>query len=289
MEFTETMIHLMPSYSAIGRGETISSYYPTSASLYGRDNVSLHTAESHPTATLHSSFLIDDILGKREREAGHNRIEHERDDERRNERDREGAIERDSDSRIHTDNDIAAQNDVGVRDVELHRLREIVNDSNRFRALERERQLDRERELPHDRHSQLLQVSKSIPSPPAPASSLLSADISRPMPINPAAIHTSALTTPTIYKPLPTLYDPSILQQTYMNPHFSACQSTLMRQMCGNMALGSIPGYTRQDYPAMFDSQCNAFSKGKKWNEYILLVDGCVCVCASLRAWNFIL
>lgn len=268
------MIHLMPSYSTVGRGDISPSYYNGVPGAYPRDSATVSSPEQSPPAVPHSSFLIDDILGKkqREREAEQNRLEREREDERRRERHRDretdSVIDRHglSDRGEHRSSDSA-------RDAELERLRvrerehELLAERSRLREIERERQNERDRDQHNDRHLHMLQesASKSLSSPPATATSLLPSDVLRPTPVNPAAIQTSALTTPTIFKPLPTLYDPSLLQQAaYMNPHLSACQSSLMRQMCGNIgSLSSIPGYTRHDLPAIFDPQYNAFSKGK--------------------------
>lgn len=293
MEYPETMIHLMPSYSAMCRAENGAGVYPGNSSLYITENMAAHHPDQMPTGAAHSSFLIDDILGKKEkareleqkkREHGHN--EHGR--ERGRSRETETELERrqrDSDREFDKDSELVREQeverdtehhhganrkfkDIGNRDVELrdHDRRESLNDRDRIRDIERDRLVEQERELRSSKNSHILHIatSKTLPSPPLTATSVLPSDIPRPTPINPAAIQTSALTTPTLYKPLPTLYEPSILQQAYMNPHLSSYQSTLMRQMCGNIGtLGSIPGYARHDYPAIFDSQCSPFSKGK--------------------------
>lgn len=295
MEYPEAMIHLMPSYSAMCRAEPGASAYPVNASLYLTEKMVAHQPEHLPTGAPHSSFLIDDILGKKEKareaeqkrtEQGHTEQSRERhrsreaetDTERRyrdrnrdleqdSERVREQEIERESEHNLSVNRKVSVQKEIGNRDVELHehdRQREALHERDRLRDIERDRLVEHERELRGSRDSHLLHVatSKTLLSPPITATSILPSDIPRPTPINPAAIQTSALTTPTLYKPLPALYEPSILQQAYMNPHLSSYQSSLMRQMCGNIGtLGSLPGYTRHDYPAIFDSQCSPFSK----------------------------
>lgn len=292
------MIHLLPNYSAMGRNEHSSSYYGNVTSGFSREDPSAPAPDHHPLATPHSSFLIDDILGKKEREAGKHRANRNTESLERHERkdrhERQGCHEEEISHRERvTENsaDTDAEYRLQNRDHELlvrrgidpreefestreresqrnrDRDRELISDRHRFREHERdrERQSERERELyQNERNSHLFQVasSKSLPSPSASATSLLASDLPRPLPINPAAIQTSALTTPTLYKPLPTLYDSALLQQAYMGPHLSGCQPSFMRQMYGNIgALGSIPGFQRHEYSSMFDSQCNAFSK----------------------------
>lgn len=277
----------MPSYPSLGRAETSSTYYPSSAAIYDRDSVlsqrstrdenSLPRHESSASAQPHSSFLIDDILGKKEREREECRLK-DRNGERV-ERDRRSEI--DEDINRSTDN----ESELDRSRVEYeHSERRCERDNELDRLHERERELQcnryrlsaRDREsrdsIIGERHSHLHSIAASkqqaqpLPSSPVSTTTLLSvSDIPRPTPINPAAIQTGALTTPTIYKPLPTIYDQSALTQAaYLNPHLSPCQTSLMRQMCGNFGtLGSLPGYGRHEYPAIFENQYNAFSKCK--------------------------
>ncbi|KAL4231326.1 hypothetical protein ACF0H5_008906 [Mactra antiquata] len=267
------MIHLMPSYSSVGRGDISSAYYNNVQGTYPRESATVSSPGYVSQAASHSSFLIDDILGKKQREqreAENSRTERENSVERRHERHRERELDNGKDRKTNNDHERESRSENSCRDLELERLRErehdILVERNRYIEIERDRLPERERDTHSDRNSHLIaeSVSKSLSSPSAAtATSLLPSDVLRPTPVNPAAIQTSALTTSSIYKPLPTLYEPSLLQQAaYMNPHLSACQSTIMRQMCGSMGgLGSIPSYTRHDIPAIFDPQYNAFSK----------------------------
>ena len=297
------MIHLMPSYPSMYRGENGANFYPGSnSSLYMSENIPGHHAEQLPSGAPHSSFLIDDILGKKEREEERGRIEqshresvrehersrdsgernrfHESDVEterqsrfRESDRDlesfREREMDKETDRHMIESRKINLLKETSVRDADLRERekdRESISERNRIRESERERLVEQDREIRNSRNTHLLHAAstKSLSSPPITATAILPSEIPRPTPINPAAIQTSALTTPTLYKPLPTLYEP-ILQQAYMNPHLSTYQNSLMRQMCGSIgALGSLPGYNRQDYPAIFDGQCSPFSKGKK-------------------------
>jgi hypothetical protein len=316
MEYRGTMIHLMPSYSSVYRGENGTNFYPGNSSLYISENIPGHHAEQLPSGAPHSSFLIDDILGKKERErdAERGRMEqshreqshreqsreqersrdlgeriryHESDVEperqnryRETERDSESIREREMDKEterhVIESRKMNVLKESSVRDAELRdreKERESINERNRIRESERERLVEQDREIRNSRNTHLLHATatKSLSSPPITATSILPSDIPRPTPINPAAIHTSALTTPTLYKPLPTLYEP-ILQQAYMNPHLSTYQSSLMRQMCGGIGtLGALPGYNRHEYPAIFDGQCSPFSKGKNLKVYFYL------------------
>lgn len=280
------MIHLMPSYASLGRNEASSSCYSGAATAYGREAAALsqraareettsQRRDSPPSAPAHSSFLIDDILGKKEREREERRLK-DRNSDRERRRDFEEEMNRSTDTdseldRARIDFDLSDRRR-SDRDTDYERLQERERERerevrelqcNRFRFASGR---DKDREHILERHSQLhaIPASKSIPSPPASTTTLLS-EIPRPTPVNPAAIQTGALTTPTIYKPLPTIYDQSALSQAaYLNPHLSACQTSLMRQMCGNFgALGSLPAYGRHDYPTIFDSPYNAFPKGK--------------------------
>lgn len=265
------MIHMMSNYPLISGDTRLSSsgsapaaYFPVNASALTRELMTSHmTSSTSPPS--HSApaptFLIDDILGKREREK-----RHERSSDRDNKHS-DTELERDLESRRERDHERSERD--RERDF-TSRTRRDNNDSERLlsydrdRKSERERDRERERDQHHyDRHSQLLSIAvpKPLPSPPPPSSHLTS-EISRPTPINPAAIHTNALTTPTIYKPLPTMYDPAMLSQAYMNPHLSACQTSLMRQVVGNVGgLGGLPGYPRPDFPSIFESQYGPFSK----------------------------
>ncbi|XP_053407902.1 uncharacterized protein LOC128559620 [Mercenaria mercenaria] len=305
MEYPGTMIHLMPSYSAMYRGENSAGFYPGNS--YVSENMPGHHSEQLPAGAPHSSFLIDDILGKkeREREAERGRMErghceqsrelertrdldkdfdrrerlryHDleldterhnryRDSEKDSESMREREVDRDADRHTGESRKQTLNKDADVRDGEIRdreRERESLAERTRIRESERERLIEQDREIRNSRNAHLLHVAttKSLSSPPITATSILPSDIPRPTPINPAAIQTSALTTPTLYKPLPTLYEP-ILQQAYMNPHLSTYQSSLMRQMCSSIGtLGSLPGYNRHEYPAIFDGQCSPFSK----------------------------
>lgn len=267
------MIHLIPTYSSVGKSEANSTsfFYPAATSLHSHSHgTTSHQGVQNLSSASHSSFLIEDILAKKERQHDNERRHGE---ERRGVHENLGNRERDSErdlnrspcreysSQLHCvserNNDLSHQHEFEIRP-----------ERNRFRDIEKDRlNVERDQDAHIDRHSRLLTVSattKRLPlssSTPESASTILTSDIPRPMPINPAAIHTGALTTPAVYKPLP-FYDSSLLSQPYINPHLSAYQSSLMRQVCGNMAsLGSIPGYSRYEIPAIFDNHCNPFSK----------------------------
>lgn len=259
------MLHLMSQYPLSGQTdsstdvtrEALSSYYATYPSLYVSNLVSAHNMQNatNPTSN-QTSFLIDDILGKRSRER---RKEKERLLVHERERDNEDlhTAERRSVERIRESELYERSRDIernrekerqsAIRERELEREREQEREDDRRSEMERQREIERE----SDRQSHL----HAITLPKTISSSNSSAELQRPTPINPAAIQTSALTTPTLYKPLPTMYDPTILSQTYLSPHMSACQTSLMRQMYGTLPYG------RPDYPTLFDGQCNAFSK----------------------------
>lgn len=264
-----SMMHLLPQYpvlsgqtdnSSDATREALSSYYASYPSLYVSNLMSAHNMQNGANpASNHSSFLIDDILGKRSRERT-SRKEKERLLVHEREREAEDlhTVERRSVERIRENELYERSRDIernrekerqsAIREHELEREREHEREDERRRELERQREIERENERQSHLHS--INLPKTI------SSSNASAELARPTPINPAAIQTSALTSPTIYKPLPTMYDPTLLSQTYLSPHMSAaCQSTLMRQMYGTLPYG------RPDYPTLFDGQCNAFSK----------------------------
>lgn len=275
----------MPSYGSQGRTENPAAYY---SSMFDTDTGLRHREHTHRTSKdvtslrrpetpphvvplhQHSSFLIDDILGKKEREREEQR---HRDREHRRERERRRSGEDEIDRRLHDgDRDDhrhvdRIQNDRSERDE--RDFEDVKNRENRFRDSERERYIEslRERESHYERHSHRADISpsgKSIPSPPSSSvASMLSPELPRPTPINPAAIQTSALTTHAIFKPMPTMYDPSMLSPAvYLNPHMSACQTSLMRQMCGGLgSVNAIPGFRGHEYSGLFDNQY-AFSKG---------------------------
>ncbi|XP_052772897.1 hematopoietically-expressed homeobox protein HHEX homolog [Mya arenaria] len=301
------MIHLMPNYATHGRTESKPPYYTSGTLLYGpegtpgrevRETGLRGRQDSPPAVHQSSSFLIDDILGKKERErhgtpgelpsrdAGRDRqrrhsaerevlryreTEEERDCERHHhdrtdsnrrertlfdyERSKNTNSERQRDresERFRIESDRHRETGIKYRDIERS------SNSNRYMESHREREPPLEHQF-HHVHHQTSPVSKSIPSPSSTASSsgLLSPELPRPTPINPAAIQTSALTTPTLFKPLPTMYEPTMPSQAaYLNSQLSAFQGSLVRQMCGSMpGLGHIPPYGRHEYPAIFDGQ----------------------------------
>jgi len=311
------MIHLMPSYASLGRTESCSGFYTAAGGLFDRETIlsqrtsreepSMPRHESPPSAQpSHSSFLIDDILGKKQREreerrtkersvggCGNNdsrrsdidddmnrstdtdseldrsRVEYEHSEARRCERelDRERHVLGNS----QQDSERQRERDRELRELQCNRFRQFSGNRER---IERDGIVDRHPHHPQHSHTShnvihhagpaTISNSKPLPSPPVSTTTILS-EIPRPTPINPAAIQTGALTTPTIYKPMPTIYDQSALSQAaFMNPHLSTCHTSLMRQMCGNFgAIGSLPGYSRHDYPNIFENQYNAFSKSK--------------------------
>lgn len=284
----------MPNYSSHGRTDSKPSYYPTSTILYGPDHMTgrehrepeARARRESPSQVPHSSFLIDDILGKKEREQEGRRDdirlkESHRERRRSHSGERESACsgrnveyERDAVTDRHTElqrsemirrhsRDIFDNERLRDSDVRSREPRDI---ERRSRYVESHRSSDPSVERhPFHRVHQTSPISNhSLPSPTSTATAtsggLLSPEIPRPTPINPAAIQTSALTTPTIFKPLPTLYDPSVLSPAgYLNPHLSVCQTSLVRQMAG---LTQLPPYARHDYPAFFDNQY-PFSKSK--------------------------
>ena len=261
------MLHLMSQYPVLSgqtdsssdvTREAISSYYANYPSMYMSNLVSAqgmqNTTNSQSNQT---SFLIDDILGKRSRER-------RREKERLLESEREREIDRNEQQRSAERRSVerVRENELYERSRELERSRERERISAiRDREIEQEREEERRKEIERqrevDRENDRQSHLHSINLPKTISSSNSSAELARPTPINPAAIQTSALTTPTIYKPLPTMYDPTVLSQAYLPPHMSACQTTLMRQV-----YGALP-YGRPDYPTLFDGQCNAFSKGE--------------------------
>ena len=263
-----SMLHLMSQFPVLSgqtdnsssdvTRETLSSYYANYPSLYMSKLVTVQNMQNTTNQQSNqTSFLIDDILGKRTRER-------RREKARFHESEREVEIDQNEQQRSAEERRSVER----ARETELYeraRAAERSRERERFSAMrereieqeredERRRELERQREMEreNDRQSHLL----SINLPKTICSSSSSVDLARPTPINPAAIQTSALTTPTIYKPLPTMYDPAVLSQSYLPTHMSACQTALMRQM-----YGALP-YGRPDY-SMFDGQCNAFSKGK--------------------------
>ena len=268
----------MPTYSHLPGGESgigsNSAYFPSGSSMYQREIITNPRSTVSPNAAQpHSSFLIDDILGKKQREREREleiRLQSDpaRYTERQSEIERKNALQRDKERQLERSRERDRERE---RELQAHRDRIRAVERQRDRQLERDRELQREQD--HQTHLLSVSIPKdsvSIPSPatcttsPSSTSTILSSEIPRPTPINPAAIQTNALTTP-IYKPLPTMYDPALLSQAYINPHLSAaCQSSIVRQMCGGFgSLTSVHGYARPDYPAIFESQCNAFSKGK--------------------------
>lgn len=273
------MIHLMPNFPSLGRSETSSGFYSGSSGMYaretvlsqrpGREETTLQRHELPPSAQPpHSSFLIDDILGKKEREREERRHK-DRGADRERRSDAEDEMNRSTDTDSELDRSRVEYDHIERRcdsdlDRQQERDRERELQCNRFRFSVGRDQVDRDGVVDRHSHIRAIPSSKTLPSPPVSSTTLLS-EIPRPTPINPAAIQTGALTTPTIYKPLPTIYDQTALSQAaYMNPHLSACQTSLMRQMCGNFgALGNLPAYSRHEYPAIFDNQYNAFSKSK--------------------------
>ena len=267
--------------------DMLSTYYANYPSLYVSSLMTAHNLQNTTnSASSQTSFLIDDILGKRSRERRNEKgrpteNEHERDSEHRRsververlreiesvreaERVRENELfERTREERSREElfreecsRDIERQRErerqSAIREREREREREYElqrEEEEKQRKIEKQREIERE----NDRHSHL----HSVTLPKTISSTNSSAELARPTPINPAAIQTSALTIPTVYKPLPTMYDPMILSQTYLSSQMSACQTSLMRQM-----YGALP-YGRPDYPTLFDGQCNALSKGE--------------------------
>lgn len=267
------MLHLMSQYPILSgqtdssndvTRETLSSYYAKYPSLYVSNLMAAHSMQSTTnSASSQTSFLIDDILGKRSRDK---RREKDRLSENENDRDCEHrrSVERAREVELVRERERVNESELyeRSRDIERNRekerqtaIREHERERERDREEERRRDIERQREIEreNDRQSHL----HSITLPKTISSTNSSAELARPTPINPAAIQTSALTTPAVYKPLPTMYDPSLLSQTYLSSQMSACQTSLMRQM-----YGALP-YGRPDYPTFFDGQCNAFSKGK--------------------------
>ena len=284
-----SMLNLMAQYPALSgqksnstdvTQDVLSSYYANYPSLYVSSLMTAHNLQSSTnSASSQTSFLIDDILGKRSRES-HNDKERHTENERERDSERRRSVERLRDTEGAREADRVRENELYertrgertreelfreecTRDLERHKERErqsAIRDQERerereyelHREEERHRKIERQRDI--ERENERQSHLHSITLPKTISSTNSSAELARPTPINPAAIQTSALTIPAAYKPLPTMYDPTV--QSYLSSQMSACQTSLMRQM-----YGALP-YGRPDYPTLFDGQCNAFSKG---------------------------
>ena len=283
------MLNLMSQYPAVSvqknstgdaTHEALSSYYANYPSLYVSSLMSAHNLQSSTSSGSNkTSFSIDDILGKSSRESRNDNERKTTENERDIERERRRSIERLRDTENAREAERTRETELYertreerareemfreecARDLErlkererqgaiLEREREREREYEHYRDEERQRKLERQRDIEKENERQSHLQTITLPKTISATNS--SAELARPTPINPAAIQSSALTLPTVYKPLPTMYDPV---QSYLSSQMSACQTSLIRQM-----YGALP-YGRPDYPTLFDGQCNAFSKG---------------------------